>query len=325
MADGKWIPGLQADLPAVAAARHVLQLRLNAVKNRLPQAVFQAEEDVEHVHQLRVSTRRAGAALRIFQDLVPRKVYDRVRKKLRKVRRAAGAARDWDVFLEALSSRVTKGAANQRPGLDLLIGLAHGQRMAAQPLLVRATQEPPLQLEPLILETLASLRLPDGMPGHATLRDLAVPQLTVLLHDLEEAASGDLNDYVHLHQVRILGKRMRYAMEVFESCFERSFREVHYVRIEEMQDILGKANDSHVAAQKLTALAQRLEKVQGDRWKRYRPGIVNLLEYHQKRLPEQRDLFRTWWNQWHASGGEDSFAQLLKNPTVSLCIPFVEV
>lgn len=325
MADGKWIPGLQADLPAVAAARHVLEVRLQAVRNRLPQAVFQADEDVEHVHQLRVSTRRAGAALRIFQDLLPGKVYDRVRKKLRKVRRAAGAARDWDVFLESLSARLGKIASNQKPGLDLLIGLAHGQRMAAQPLLVMATQEPPLELDPVVAEALSSLRLPDGMPAHATLRDLAVPQLTVLLHDLEEAAAGDLNDYEHLHQVRILGKRMRYAMEVFESCFDKSFREVHYPRVEEMQDILGKANDSHVAAQKLTALAERLEKVQGDRWKRYRPGIVNLLKHHQKRLPEQRDLFVAWWERWRSSGGEESFAQILKNPTVSLCIPFVEV
>src|SRR5258708_6608863 len=79
------------------------------------------------------------------------------------------------------------------------------------------------------------------------LRELAVPMLEQLVREFEEAAGGDLHEYDALHQVRILGKQMRYAMELFESCFAPAFREEIYPCVVEMQDILGRANDSHVA------------------------------------------------------------------------------
>ena len=66
MADEKWISGLHGIMPVGAAAQLVLGNRLAVVRDRLPAAVFQSHLDVEHVHQLRVGTRRAGAALRIF-------------------------------------------------------------------------------------------------------------------------------------------------------------------------------------------------------------------------------------------------------------------
>jgi integrase/recombinase XerD len=63
MADGKWIPGLTAEMPVAEAARAVLAARFEVVRHCLPLAVEKPYEDVEHVHQLRVGTRRAGAAL----------------------------------------------------------------------------------------------------------------------------------------------------------------------------------------------------------------------------------------------------------------------
>ena len=46
---------------------------------------------------------------------------------------------------------------------------------------------------------------------------------------------------------RIGAARLRYAMEVFADCFPPPFREVLYPMVEEMQEILGRANDSQVA------------------------------------------------------------------------------
>ena len=41
------------------------------------------KEDVEYVHQLRVSTRRAGAAIDVFQHTLPRKRAAKLRKLIR--------------------------------------------------------------------------------------------------------------------------------------------------------------------------------------------------------------------------------------------------
>ena len=70
-------------MPMPAAARRVIDVRLRSVGERLPLALFHAEEDQEHVHQLRVSTRRAGAAVRIFSGYLPHKEERAIAKALK--------------------------------------------------------------------------------------------------------------------------------------------------------------------------------------------------------------------------------------------------
>jgi len=48
-------------------------------------------------------------------------------------------------------------------------------------------------------------------------------------------------------------------MEVFVDCFADPFRDSLYPAVEEMQEILGDANDSHVAAARLIELRDRLK------------------------------------------------------------------
>src|SRR5438876_3295955 len=105
MQDSKWIPGLEPTTPVADAARRALDLRLRVVHHYLPLAVKHADEDLEHVHQLRVGTRRARAALDIFGSCLPDKALKKARKQLKRLRRAAGEARDWDGFLIALLAR----------------------------------------------------------------------------------------------------------------------------------------------------------------------------------------------------------------------------
>src|SRR5690349_24128611 len=102
MAGGKWISDLTSDTPVADAARHALTVRLDVVREYLPLALHEADKDPEHVHQLRVGTRRARAALDIFALCLPQKAYKSAKKLLRGLRRAAGEARDWDVFRAGL-------------------------------------------------------------------------------------------------------------------------------------------------------------------------------------------------------------------------------
>ncbi len=184
--------------------------------------------------------------------------------------------------------------------------------MAAQQVLIDATQHPNLDLDGLISAAVSALRpIPNTPPTYA-LRDLALPLVAEQLRLLHEAVQGDLRNYDQLHQVRIRGKRLRYAMEVFACCFDRSFQDKYYPAVAEMQEILGKANDSHVAAQRLESIRARLKATQPGEWKRYQSALESLLRHHQRLLPLKRKLFLTWWRDWQQSGAESSFGQLLK-------------
>src|SRR5262245_13261360 len=118
MADGKWITGLTPSTSVMDAAKAVLSMRFAVVRHYLPLAAEKAHEDVEHVHQLRVGTRRAAAALRMFADAFPRKHLKPTRQTLRTIRRAAGDARDWDVFLLGLPTAKPLETATAKPALD---------------------------------------------------------------------------------------------------------------------------------------------------------------------------------------------------------------
>jgi CHAD domain-containing protein len=317
MAEGKWITGLTAATPLADAARRVLAVRLEVVRDYLPLALHAAARDPEYVHQLRVGTRRAGAALEIFRTCLPDRPYRTARRQLRCLRRAAGDARDWDVFIAGMAERQKERPEQERGAFDFLLGHALGQRMAAQARLEAASPPSPFGLDRLLADVLAAVGPPSGGASTGRLLDLARPRLGMLLHELHQAASSDLDNYDHLHQVRIIGKRLRYAMEIFAECFDVLFREQLYPAVEEMQEILGHANDSHVAGQRLIALRQHLQTFQPVSWKRFKSVIEGLLRYHQRRVPRQQKLFVRWWERWQKTGSEALLASLLQPKRVA--------
>lgn len=318
MADGKWISDLTAATSVADAARRVLAVRLEVIRDYLPRALREPDKDPEHVHQLRVGTRRAGAALKIFRSCLPSRAYRRARRRLRGLRRAAGAARDWDVFLGELGRWENDNKERRQPGIDFLIGYVLAQRVAAQEHLERAAPRRPFAFDRLLAETAAAVRKPSESGAPQALVDLARPMLAGLLGELEQAAAGDLDDYDHLHRVRILGKRLRYAMEVFADCFPPEFRETIYPAVEEMQEVLGLANDSHVAGQRLEALRDRVRSLRPADFRRFRPVLEGLLRFHHQRLPEQRRLFLEWRQRWQESGTGAALAALLRAPEPTL-------
>ena len=311
MAEGKWIPNLTAETPLADAARWALGLRMEVVRDYLMPAMTEPEKDIEHVHQLRVGTRRAHAALQIFAPCLPRKAQKRAKTGMRTIRQAAGAARDWDVFLEGLGEQASRLPERQQCGVDFLFGYALGQRAAAQQVLKEASPNPPFGFDRLMTSTVADVHAPDD-PSLRTLVDLARPMLIDQLHQLQLAGQADLSDYEHLHRIRVLGKWLRYTMEIFVDCFAPAFKSEIYPRIEEMQEILGRANDCHVGSQRLQQICDQLRDYRPQEWKRFRPGVEGLLRNYQRRLPKERDQFLAWWAQWQETDAIAAFTDLLK-------------
>ena len=69
----KWITGAKPEQPVTDVAQRALRERLNTVWFYAPLAAKKYEEDIEYVHQLRVATRRAGAGLQIFAEVLPKR------------------------------------------------------------------------------------------------------------------------------------------------------------------------------------------------------------------------------------------------------------
>ena len=160
MAGGKWISGLSADTPPADAARRVLTVRLELVRDLLPPALARGG-------------RRPGARPPAARGHPPRpcrprhlcrlpaaKAYKRAKRELRDLRRAAGEARDWDVFLIDLAERQRKPPPAQRPGLDFLTGHALSRRLAAQDHLLAAGRDQPFASDRLVADTVGAVHRP---------------------------------------------------------------------------------------------------------------------------------------------------------------------
>jgi CHAD domain-containing protein len=302
MADGKWIEHLSAKTPLADAARKVLLARLQLVRNYLPKAAEEADEDHEYVHQLRVGTRRADAALRIFAPCLPDKICLKARKRLKRIRRAAGAARDLDVFALFLLANKPKVPEREQSGWDFLVGHALGQRTDAQKQLQETGHDCGHDFDEFVNELVLAVRRPANGSDDATLIVLARPLLSNLVQTLHEKASGDLKEYSQLHQVRIAGKRLRYAMEVFAPCFGPAFRQTLYPMVEQMQEILGDANDRYMGAQRIEQIRSNAQTAWRDAWKHFAPGVTAALQTQRKRLPVERRRFLRWCKDWQAEG-----------------------
>lgn len=298
MADGKWIEGLTPDMGVAEAGTAVLSARLEVVRYFLPLAAEKPYENPEYVHQLRVGTRRAGAALRVFADCIPRKHRRLVRRRLREIRRAAGDARDWDVFLLGLRGSRALSTDSGRPALDYLAGYAMGERAAAQVPLESAVAEagPPFMEESAALPGLS--HAPREKSAPANFGELATAQFSTLLATFNAAAAANPGDPAAMHRLRIGGKRLRYALEIFAGCFPLAFKDAVYPAVEQLQEILGAIQDSTVGAEYLAGLRDRTAKTLPREWPRFRKGFEAHLKALRAKLPAGRRAFQKWRKHW---------------------------
>ncbi len=294
-AGGKKVDGLTADMPVGKAARRIIAARLAAVRQALPDAA-EWGPDPEPVHRLRVASRRASAALDVFADLLPGRTYRRSRRALKRLRRAAGAARDADVFMDGVRIWAVHQSPANRPGLHFLLGDLFARRQHAQVGLAAVVK----RWQAGIIDRFDDLQEKVRSGKRESLGDRAVPVMAGLLDDLMSAAAADLDDYTQLHCVRIVAKRLRYALELFIDCYPLAIREQVYPRVEAVQDILGQANDSYQAAQQLDGLLETLGSTQPALRDLARGGIEALRAHHRQRVRDQRAAFGDWWRTWQS-------------------------
>lgn len=197
-------------------------------------------EDMEQLHQVRVSARRLGAVL----DLVDPEAYPGhkgQRRALKRLVEILGLPRELDVHADQLARhRQAADTPAQGAVLEHLLERVDHARAKAR----RAMRE-----------ALGDLRLPDlrkllevpSLPEpfqHASLQEAA----WACLEPRAEAALGDLaalaaqEDAAALHKARVRAKKLRYALEALEGAFA-AVPEAPLKALRTLQTALGEHHD----------------------------------------------------------------------------------
>jgi len=305
----KWIADVSAEQPVSELARRALDLRLSSVWHHLPLAAQLAADDVEHVHLLRVATRRAAATMQLFKDLLPRRRRRWLTKQLRCIRRAAGEARDFDV----LEARLPHWAGdNQSDEIQDELKKVHDCRVSAQSSIVEIHGRLRRKGFPERAAALVSrTRWRADEAPEPTVAVAAQHRLRPFVDEFFTAAQLPANDAAALHRLRILGKRLRYAMEIFAGAFDPSFREQLYPQIEEVQERLGDISDRATAIEHFKAWS-------ADRHSRRRQErLRHLLALQQASFEQCRQDFLTWWTPERIAELAEQFARAFAPPVDS--------
>jgi CHAD domain-containing protein len=278
--------------PVARVAARTLRKRLEAVWREL-EAACRPRHDPERVHQLRVATRRTIAALAVFRGVVPAKQRAWFEKRLRRIRRVAGSTRDLDVLAGRLAHEVAIEAKPTSIAAKavvvrgrLLAMLAKRREVARQP--IRGMLDELTAIDwPARVE-----RLVDGVRQSGRDEPFAAfgrRRFRQLVTRFFRRADRKLEDAADIHQLRIEGKKLRYALEIFASVFPDAERSACHDALESLQETLGEFTDHASAADRFRRWA-REEGVGPDR-----QALVTLRRVEDTRAEEARRAFVKWW------------------------------
>ncbi|MCC9607802.1 CHAD domain-containing protein [Blastopirellula sp. JC732] len=301
----KWLEGIKPDTLISEVARVALAERLGLVIYYLPLAAKRPDEDVEYVHQLRVSVRRSQAALELFQPLAPLRRSEKLRKRLKKIRRAAGEPRDLDVFIARIAAKKNKGESN---GAQRTLKFLRSLRKEAQTQLLEVAEwASQKDLGQKFTRFVPRLRWRDS-GQEESLRTIAPLYLDSIVLQFFYQAEQTLAAPDTLHQLRIEAKRLRYAMELMSDAFEPGFRQDLYPYFENVQERLGEINDHATAINKIGAWAKKTDDAVVAEF--LQAAIAGEEEsYHRG-----SETFRQWWTPGLISDLKQRFDRYLRVP-----------
>jgi CHAD domain-containing protein len=296
----KWIDS-RADEAASRVARRALKRHIGRMWYFLELAVCQPANEEEHVHQLRVCSRRAAAAMETFACFLPEQRGQWLGRKLRKIRKAAGAARDFDVLLLRWADYARRAPSSHAA---LLLEQIRTHRQAAQqPIADIYLKLARKDFTPRVRKLLKRVRARTSPVECGERFDcFARKAIRRVIEPYLRAAEGELQDAAAMHAFRIQSKQVRYAMEIFGSAFDEEFRTQLYPLIETLQNRLGAIND-HVTAQTYFAAWH----AQADS-----PAVQAALETGMDREQQDLEASSREFLQWWTPARRDDLCQQLK-------------
>ncbi len=281
----KWIEGLTQESTVADAARNALQHRVQAVLKFLPLAAEHSDENVEHVHLLRVWSRRSMATTNLYQKVFPKKQLRSLRKMLKRIRDAAGEARDLDVLLGQIIPQESKESKESK---DLVDQIRRRREKAQRPIdrcFRRLHQQKRLKK---LLKKLLQHVAENGIPAQS-FGNWAQSAMRCVVDRFNQAYPSDQNDLRAMHRFRIRVKNLRYAMELLAPALPAELKDSVYPRVEELQELLGRINDRFVAMSRLS------------KWLSKYPRGIDQCELKKKLAEEREQLnqaqecFYGWW------------------------------
>jgi CHAD domain-containing protein len=313
MAKHKPISGLDCSAPADKMVRLVLRTQLKrmcALRNRALDW-----EDPKGIHDMRVLSRRLRSAMSDLKPYLGKVALPQL--QLKSIARSLGAVRDEDVALSALEELKIKANDQVSDGIEILAQEHCRRREEARAALERVISRSAVkEFRKEFLAKVSDIAIAGrSRPTNEKALSFDRLGLDVINARLEEFNKASRVIYLpfeiqEIHKLRILAKRLRYAIQLFAVCLGKEAEESAQ-EISLLQDSLGALHDCDVWIERLGArLGQtaRAEQLDNDH-ERLRESAVWLLGHFARERAEHYGDALSRWRQWEVDG----FLQKLKS------------
>ena len=276
---------------------------------------IQRRQNIEDIHDLRVSSRRVRTCLTIFTNVFPQKKFKIWQRDIKQITKSYGQVRDLDVQID-LINQLIKDVQDKKvlSGLKRIRLRLNQKRQIKQvdtQLMTKAILNSTTLIE---MEDWAKSALDtDQQPQNDEMEKEEAEDTGAVYHLAYEHIQKRLDEFLfyevfiydpdrieELHQMRIAAKRLRYSLEVFSNLYQqKSDFALDIAR--QSQQILGEIHDADVWASFLPKFAEREQerilKFYGYKspFNRLKPGIDFLLE---NRKAERERLYQDFLNKW---------------------------
>lgn len=284
--------------------------------------------DVEPVHRMRVASRRLRNALDLFKDHLPPGKGKKWIKRVARVTRTLGRARDLDVQLQFLKDFSTGLSSAERrvagPGLDRLQLRLSQERSALQgPLLEMLDWLTAHDVINPAVETLRAYQVQGRVAGvKGDDPTLCVEAAQLLRARLEEVLVyapyvEDPQNVRELHQMRIAAKHLRYSLEAYAQLLGKDEIQPWIKLARSIQAMLGQIHDDDVWCDFLPRFAdqerQRFEEFFGHArgFGRLTRGLDLLLADRRRQRTQLHEEFVLFWKEILAQDQWGRFRDML--------------
>ena len=282
-------------------------------------------EDIEHVHQMRVASRRMRNGLTLFQDCLAKKTAKAWQDEIRKITKALGNARDLDIQINLLNRCCAQELENRiKPGYNRLLLRRKQQRTLAQDKVNRTLGS--LQQGGILDRMEKQLKAVTAGSEHVYLYTPSLYQqaFDAISSNLEAFLSYE--DYIHdpenieeLHAMRIAGKHLRYTMEIFAPIYGNTL-DPHIHAMKGVQDLLGEIHDNDVWIAWLPKFIEkeqaRIEDYFGNKGplKRLMPGFNHFMQDRQRVRDQEYQTFISTWENLQYEHAWTVLTEIIKAP-----------
>lgn len=233
----------------------------DAIQRTAP-GIADGAADPTPVHQTRVATRRLRSAIALFRPAIDTPETQALNEALREFARTLGPAREWDVFLAGTAARVAAlfpAESDAQADMEPFLAACAARRAAAYQDLDITAALPGIAARIAAITDSTAWR--DALPAEAqsALDEPLEPFAAAILrrrHRRVRRAGRHFKSLEPeaLHELRLAGKRLRYAAEFFADLFDPPAAARFIRRLTRLQDRLGEINDDSIIARLLAEL-----------------------------------------------------------------------